>query len=177
MWPVHPKGNQSWIFIGRTDVEAKAPILWPPDTKNWLWKRLWCWERWKAVGEGDDRGWDGWIASPTRWTWVWVSSGSWWWIGRPGVLQFIQSQSRTRLSNWTKLLLLFCSTSYIFLALIFTFSIEVSESHTFKECTTLITMPNILKCDTVLHFTLVPISTRYTSHLKQMMIRLNASIN
>ena len=47
----------------------------------------WCWERLKAGGEGDDRGWDGWMASPTQWTWVWVSSGSWWWTGRPGGLQ------------------------------------------------------------------------------------------
>ena len=51
------------------------------------WKRPWCWERLKAGGEGDDRGWDGWMASPTQWTWVWVGSGSWWWTGRPGVLQ------------------------------------------------------------------------------------------
>ena len=51
------------------------------------WKRPWCWERLKAGGEGDDRGWDGWMASPTRWTWVWVSSGSWWWTGKPGMLQ------------------------------------------------------------------------------------------
>ena len=51
------------------------------------WKRPWCWERLKAEGEGDDRGWDGWMASPTQWTWVWVSSGSWWWTGKPGVLQ------------------------------------------------------------------------------------------
>ena len=55
------------------------------------WKRLWCWER-LGAGEGDDRGWDGWMASPTRWTWVWVDSGSWWWTGRPGVLQFMGSQ-------------------------------------------------------------------------------------
>ena len=51
------------------------------------WKRPWCWERLKAGGEGDDRRWDGWMASPTWWTWVWASSGSWWWTGRPGVLQ------------------------------------------------------------------------------------------
>ena len=50
-------------------------------------KKTWCWERLMAGGEGDDRGWDGWIASPTQWTWVWVSSGSWWWSGKPGVLQ------------------------------------------------------------------------------------------
>ena len=51
------------------------------------WKRPWFWERWRAGGEGDDRGWDGWMASPTRWTWVWASSGRWWRTGRPGVLR------------------------------------------------------------------------------------------
>ena len=56
------------------------------------WKRPWCWERLRAGGEGDDRGWDGWMASSTRWTWVWVDSGSWWWTGRPGVLWFMGSQ-------------------------------------------------------------------------------------
>ena len=53
------------------------------------WKRPWCWERLRAGGEGDNRGWDGWMASPTRWTWVWVDSRSWWWTGRPGMLQFM----------------------------------------------------------------------------------------
>ena len=57
-----------------------------------LLKRPWCWERLKARGEGDDRGWDGWMASPTQWTWVWVNSGSWWWTGRPGVLQSMELQ-------------------------------------------------------------------------------------
>ena len=56
------------------------------------WKRPWCWERLKAGGEGDDRGWDGWMASRTQWTWVWVNSGSWWWTGRPGVLWSMGSQ-------------------------------------------------------------------------------------
>ena len=70
------------------------------------WKRLWCWEGLGAGGEGDDRGWDGWMASPTHWTWVWVNSGSWWWTGRPGVLQFMGSQRvghdwATEL-NWTE---------------------------------------------------------------------------
>ena len=50
------------------------------------WKRPWCWERLNAGGEGDDRGWDGWMASPTRWTWIWASSGCWWWTGKPGML-------------------------------------------------------------------------------------------
>ena len=56
------------------------------------WKRSWCWERLKARGEGDDRGWDGWMASPARWTWVWVNSRSWWWTGRPGMMQSMGSQ-------------------------------------------------------------------------------------
>ena len=77
--PVHPKGDLSWVFTGRTDIESETPVLWPPYAKNWLiWKdpdantntRL------KAGGKGDDRVWDGWIASPTQWTWVWVNSGS-----------------------------------------------------------------------------------------------------
>ena len=66
------------------------------------WKRPWFWERLKAGGEGDERGWDGWMASPTQWTWVWVSFRSWWWTGRPGVLRSMGSQ-RVR-HNWvTKL--------------------------------------------------------------------------
>ena len=69
------------------------------------WKRPWCWEQLKMRGEGDDRGWDGWIASPTQWTWVWVNSGSWCWTGRPGVLQSMGLQIvghdwATKL-NWT----------------------------------------------------------------------------
>ena len=94
------------MFIGRTDVEAETPILWPPDTKSWLiLKRPWCWERLRAGGEGDDRGWDGWMASPPRWMWVWVDSRSWCWTGRPGMLRFIGSQRvrhdwATEL-NWT----------------------------------------------------------------------------
>ena len=92
--PVHSKEDQSWVFIGRTDTKAETPILWPPDAKTHLthWKRLWCWEGLGAGGEGDDRGWDVWMASPTWWTWVWVNSGSWWWTGRPGVLHFMGSQ-------------------------------------------------------------------------------------
>ena len=91
------------MFIGRTDAKAETPVLWPPHAELTHWKRLWCWEGLGAEGEGDDRGWDGWMASLTRWTWVWVNSGSWWWTGRPGVLRFMGSQSRTRLSDWTDL--------------------------------------------------------------------------
>ena len=72
--PVHPKADQPWVFIGRTDAE----FSWNSETlatsceELTYWKRSWCWERLKAGGEGDDRGWDGWMASPTQWTWVWV---------------------------------------------------------------------------------------------------------
>ena len=68
------------------------------------WKRPWCWEGLGAGEEGDDRGWDDWMASPTWWTWVWVNSRSWWWIGRPGMLWFMGSQ-RVR-QDWAAKLLL-----------------------------------------------------------------------
>ena len=69
-------------------------------------EKTWCWERLRAAGEGDNRGWDGWMASPIQWTWVWVDSGSWWWTGRPGMLQFLGLQKvghnwATEL-NWTE---------------------------------------------------------------------------
>ena len=76
MKSVNPKGNQSWIFIGRNDDEAEAPILWPPDAKSIHWKILWC-----------SRGWDGWIVSLTQWTWVWANSRRYWRTEKPGVLQ------------------------------------------------------------------------------------------
>ena len=66
-------------------------------------KRPWCWKKMMAGGKGKDRDWDGWMASLTWWTWFWASSRSWWWTGRPGVLQFMGSQSQTRLSDWTEL--------------------------------------------------------------------------
>ena len=102
---VNPKGNQSWIFFGRTDAEAETPILWPPDVKSCHWKWPWCWERLKVGREGDARGWDGWMASLTQWTWVWASSGNWWWTGRPGMLQSMGSQRvrhdwATELTDW-----------------------------------------------------------------------------
>ena len=110
---VNPKETQSWIFIGRTKAEAKTPILWPPDAKNQL------------IGEDPDAGkdwrqekgqwgWDGWMASLTRWTWVWVGSGSWWCTGKPGVLQSMGLQ-RVRNDwvtelNWTEVYLNFILT-------------------------------------------------------------------
>ena len=89
--------SPEWVFIGRTDAEAETPIVWPPDVKNWLIGKI-PWERLKAGGEGGNRGWDGWMASPTQWIWVWVNSGSLWWTGKPGVLQSMGSQ-RVR-HNW-----------------------------------------------------------------------------
>ena len=90
--PVHPKGDQSWVFIGRTDVKAKTNTLatWCKELTHL--KRHWCWKRLKGGGEEEDRGWDGWMASLTQWTRVWVNSWSWWWTGRPGVLQSIGLQ-------------------------------------------------------------------------------------
>ena len=91
--PVHPKGDQFWVFIGRTDAKAETPNTLATQCKELTHlKRLWCWERLRARGEEDNRGWDGWMASPAQWTWVWVNSGSWWWTGRPGVLQSMGSQ-------------------------------------------------------------------------------------
>ena len=74
------------IFIGRTDAEAEAPVLsiWCEEPTHW--KRPWCWERLRAGGKGDDRGWDNWMASPTQWTWVWANFMNWWRTRKPGVL-------------------------------------------------------------------------------------------
>ena len=73
--PVHPKGDQSWIFSRRTDSENETPILGPPDVKNWLiWKDPDAGKDLRAGGEGGDRGWDGWMASPTQWTRVCANS-------------------------------------------------------------------------------------------------------
>ena len=84
--PVNTRGHQPWIFTARND--AKAEALWPPDAKELThWERLWCWERLKAKGERGSRGWDGWTASPSQWTWIWANSRRWWRTGMPGMLQ------------------------------------------------------------------------------------------
>ena len=98
--PVNPKGNQPWIFIARTDAEAEAPYF------GHLMQRTDSLEKTLMLGkiEGrrrrDDRGWDGWMASPIQWTWVWASSRRWWRTGKPGMLQSMATQSWTRLSDW-----------------------------------------------------------------------------
>ena len=112
-------GEDSWDSLGLqgdpTSPSWRRSVL-GVHLKDWYWswnsnnlanwyeelthlKRPWCWERLKAGGEGDDRGWNGWMASLIQWTWVWVNSGSSWWTGRPNVLQSMGLQSRTRL-NW-----------------------------------------------------------------------------
>ena len=89
--PVNPKGNQPWIFIGRTGAKAEAPILCILMLQPTHWNSPWCWEGLRARGEGGN-GWDGWMASPTQWTWTWANSGREWRTGKPGVLQFMGSQ-------------------------------------------------------------------------------------
>ena len=94
--PVNAKGNQSWIFIGRTDAEAEAPILWLPDVKNWLIvKHPDAGKDWRKEEKGmtEDE-----MPSPTWWTWVWASSRSWWWTRKPGALQSMVSQRAGH--NW-----------------------------------------------------------------------------
>ena len=84
--PVNPKGNQPWIFIGRTEV----PILWPPDAKSPL------------IVKDSDAEKDDWMASPIQWIWLWAGSRRWWKTGKPGLLQSMGvSKSQTRLSHWT----------------------------------------------------------------------------
>ena len=97
--PVHSKGNESWIFTGRTNAETETLILWPPDAKNWLG----CWERLKAGEEGNNRGQDGWMASPTQCIWVEqpVGVGN----GQGGLVCYsLWCRKETRLSNWTELI-------------------------------------------------------------------------
>ena len=85
-------GNQSWIFVGRTDTEAETPILWPPDARSWFTgKDSGTGKDWGQEKESN-RGRDGWMASPTQWTWVWANSGRWWRTGKPGMLQFVGSK-------------------------------------------------------------------------------------
>ena len=104
--PVYAKGDQSWrdwCWSWNSNTLA----TWCGELAHL--KGPWCWERLRAGGEGDDRGWDGCMASPTQWTWVWVNSRSWWWTGRPGVLWFMGSQTVgydwvTEL-NWTECLI------------------------------------------------------------------------
>ena len=114
--PVHPRRDQSWIFIGRTDAEAETPILRPPDVKNWLiWKDPDAGKAWRQEVKGTTEG-EMVMASPTQWTWVSVNAGSWWWTGRPGMLRFMGSQrvrhdwvdwsvSINKLSKWVSSLL------------------------------------------------------------------------
>ena len=96
--PVHPKGDQSWVFVGRTDWcwnwNSNTLATWCEELT--LLKKPWCWERLKAGEEGDYRGWDGWIASPTQWTWVWVHSG----VGDgQGSLALLQSMGSQRVRH------------------------------------------------------------------------------
>ena len=97
--------NLLWSKFLLCILSILTPVLWPPHAKSWLTGKDWCWEGLGAGGEGDDRGWDGWMASPTQRTWVWVDSRSLWWTGRPGVLRFMgrKESDTTEQLNWTEL--------------------------------------------------------------------------
>ena len=106
--PVYIKGDQCWVFIGRTDAEAETQYFGTLIERADSFAKTLILGKIEARGEGDDRGRDGWIASLTQWIWVWVNSGSWWWTGRPGVLHFMGSQRvvhdwGTEL-NWTEMI-------------------------------------------------------------------------
>ena len=91
--PVHPKGDQSWVFTGRTDAEAETPVSWPPDAKSWLiWKDPHAGKDWGQGDKGTTEDEMFLMASPTQLTWVWVNSGSWCWTGRPGLLHSMRLQ-------------------------------------------------------------------------------------
>ena len=102
--PVHPKEISPEYSLEGLILKLKLQYFGHLMQKLTHWKRPWYWESLKA-GEGDNRGWDGWMASQTQWTWVWVNSGSWWWTGRPGMLQSMGSQrvghDWTTELNWT----------------------------------------------------------------------------
>ena len=97
--PVYPKGNQSWIFIGKTGAEAETPILWPPDAKSWLIGRT------LMLGKIEGRRRTGWQRMrPTQWAWVWASFWSWWWTGKPGCYSSwgCKESDMTEWLNWTE---------------------------------------------------------------------------
>ena len=92
-------------FFKKTDPAINIKILFCSIIYHWKdpdlsLKRPWCQEKLEAGGEANDRGWDGWMASLTQWTWIWVNSGSWWWTGRSAVHGVAKSQ--TQLSDWTE---------------------------------------------------------------------------
>ena len=109
--PVNPKGNQPWTFIGRTDAEAEAPILWPPDAKSWLTgKDPDVGKDWRQEEKGDDRGWDAWMASSTQWSKICktVRDREAWYAAVHGVT----AKSWTWLSNWTTTVVFNCRAKW-----------------------------------------------------------------
>ena len=108
---LHPKSVlEKYLWINWKDWwwswNSNSLAIWCEEQTHW--ERPWCWERLRAAGEGDDRGWDGWVASLTQWTWIWANSGRQWRMGEPGVLQSMQLQSQKWLSNWMTIIHTVC---------------------------------------------------------------------
>ena len=126
--PVHPKGDQSWKFIGRIDNEAEIPLLWPPDVKSWLIIKDPMLGKIEGRRRRGGRGWDGWMASLTQWTWIWASSRRWWKTGKPGMLQSMGSQKvkQTWVTEQQQQI-------YLLLFLLFSIEVEVLVSEIRKD--------------------------------------------
>ena len=111
--PVNPKGYQSWIFIGRTDAEAKAPTLWPPDGKSWLiGKDPDTGKDWRQEEKGMTEDEKVWWASPIQWTWVWANSVRWWKTGKPGAQHDWVTEQQNEKKTYQLYSLLFVCSSF-----------------------------------------------------------------
>ena len=111
--PVNLKGYQPWIFTGRADAEAEAPVSWSSNmNRSLIGKVPDALERLMAEGEEGVRGWDGWTASPMLWTWTWANFRRWWGTGRPGEV----TKSWTQLGDWITTFILICRFFFFFFA-------------------------------------------------------------
>ena len=145
---------KNFLFYIGVSLRSALGFLWRERCWSWNsstfaisceelthWKRLWCWEGLGAGGEGENRGWDGWMASLTLWTWVWANSGSWWWTGSPGMLQFMGLQ-RVR-HHWVTELSWFWGVSWYIVVVRICISPGTSDEHVFTH---LFCMSSVEEC-------------------------------